>query len=79
MMGLPIAGVKSLSEDRPFRVYNGQTEYAKWLFTYFDLEVQRLPGQGNRPRPGQQQVTPGSTGRPPGRPGSTGNPPNRQP
>ena len=36
--GLPIAGVKSLSEDRPFRVHKGQQDYAMWLFTILDLE-----------------------------------------
>ena len=73
-MGLPIAGVKSLSEDRPFRVYNGLTDYAQWLFTYFDLEVQRLPGQGNRPRPGQRPgQIPGSAGTPGNAPTGTPN------
>ena len=44
--GLPIAGVKSLCEDKPFRVYKGETEYAKWLFTYLDLQVPGLAGTG---------------------------------
>ena len=39
---LPIAGVKSLSTDKPFRVYKGQSEYRLWLFTYLDLLA---PGQ----------------------------------
>jgi type II secretory pathway pseudopilin PulG len=38
--GLPIAGVKSLSQDRPFRVHKGQQDYAMWLFTILDLEGQ---------------------------------------
>jgi type II secretory pathway pseudopilin PulG len=42
--GLRIAGVKSLCEDKPFRVYKDQTEYAQWLFTYLDLE-QATAGQ----------------------------------
>ncbi len=41
--GLPIAGVKSLSEDRPFRVYKGQQDYSMWLFTILDLEGQLAP------------------------------------
>jgi type II secretory pathway pseudopilin PulG len=38
--GLPIAGVKCLSKDRPFRVYKGQRDYSLWLFTILDLEPQ---------------------------------------
>jgi hypothetical protein len=36
--GLPIAGVKSLCDETPFRVYKEEVEYSKWLFTYLDLE-----------------------------------------
>jgi type II secretory pathway pseudopilin PulG len=50
--GLRIAGVKSLCEDSPFRVYKQLTEYSQWLFTYLDLEQQQIPGQG---RPGAKQ------------------------
>ena len=42
--GLPIAGVKSLSKDRPFRVYKDQRDYSLWLFTVLDLEPQVPPG-----------------------------------
>ncbi len=42
-IGLPIAGVKSLCEETPFRVYKGETEYKKWLFTYLDISG---PGGG---------------------------------
>jgi type II secretory pathway pseudopilin PulG len=52
--GLPIAGVKSLCEEKPFRVYNGLTEYSQWLFTYLDLERQTVPGQGQGQ--GQRQL-----------------------
>jgi hypothetical protein len=44
--GLPIAGLKSLCTEKPFRVYKGETEYAKWLFTYLDLQVPGLGGSG---------------------------------
>lgn len=44
--GLPIAGLKSLCRDKPFRVYKGETEYAMWLFTYLDLQVPGLAGKG---------------------------------
>jgi len=37
-IGLPIAGVKSLCEETPFRVYKGESEYSKWLFTYLDTQ-----------------------------------------
>jgi type II secretory pathway pseudopilin PulG len=74
--GLPIAGVRSLCEDDPFRVYNGLTEYREWLFTYLDLEQPQLPGRGRQPGaqpPGAGQRRPG-LGRPgPGRPGSRPN------
>jgi hypothetical protein len=46
--GLPIAGVRTLCEDHPFRVHNGLTEYREWLFTYLDLELQAAPGQRKR-------------------------------
>jgi hypothetical protein len=52
LSGLPIAGVKSLSTDKPFRVYNGLTEYSQWLFSYFDLEQQQLPGNPGMNPPG---------------------------
>jgi type II secretory pathway pseudopilin PulG len=48
--GLPIAGVKSLSTDRPFREYKGMSDYSQWLFTYLDLEgaggAGRVTGRG---------------------------------
>ena len=36
--GLQIIGVKSLCTDRPFRVWNGLSDYAEWQFTVYDLE-----------------------------------------
>ncbi len=53
-IGLPIAGVRTLCDDKPFREYNGQTEYDQWQFTYFDLENQQLPG-GQRGRGGNNR------------------------
>jgi hypothetical protein len=44
MEGLPIAGVRTLCEEKPFRYYKGMTEYREWLFTYLDLEMQQVPG-----------------------------------
>jgi hypothetical protein len=55
--GLPIAGVRTLCEDKPFRVYNGLTNYNEWLFTYLDLELRAMPGQGNNRG---KQLNPGS-------------------
>lgn len=46
--GMLIAGVRTLCEEEPFRVYNGLTEYSEWLFTYLDLEAQRARGTGSR-------------------------------
>jgi len=56
LSGLPIAGIRTLCTDKPFRVYNGLTEYSKWLFTYFDLERAQVPGgvrgdAGQAPQP----------------------------
>lgn len=68
--GLPIAGVKSLCKDKPFRVYQDQTEYARWLFSIFDLTGQ--PGAAGRtgnPPPSQGQRAPGTLPPPPRPPG----------
>jgi type II secretory pathway pseudopilin PulG len=54
--GLRIAGVKSLCEETPFRVYKDQTDYAQWLFTYLDLEQQ---GAAGAPGGEQNQQSPG--------------------
>lgn len=69
LSGLPIAGVRTLCEDDPFRVYNGLTEYSEWLFTYLDLEQPQLPGRagqqpglpqsGNQQQPGRRSNRPG--------------------
>ncbi len=47
-IGLPIAGVKTLCEDTPFRVYKGETEYGKWLFTYLDVTGPGGAGKGKQ-------------------------------
>lgn len=57
LAGLPIAGVKTLCKDEPFREYNGLTEYAEWRFTFLDLEVPQAPGLGG-PGSGRQGATP---------------------
>jgi type II secretory pathway pseudopilin PulG len=73
--GLTIVGVKSLSTDKPFRVWNGLTAYADWQFTVYELQNQQPGGRGNTGAGGQgQQQNPGSGGRTKGRPGGgTGN------
>jgi hypothetical protein len=60
--GLPIAGVKTLCKDKPFRVYQDQTEYARWIFSIYDLEGP--PGEGGEAPP----PTPVGTNPPPGSP-----------
>jgi len=71
--GLPIAGVKSLSTDKPFRVFRDQENYAKWLFAFNDQDLQPPPVPGSGPAtpprfPGQTpgqfpgQLTPGKQG-----------------
>jgi type II secretory pathway pseudopilin PulG len=51
--GLPIAGVKSLCKDRPFRRYREKELYSEWVFSIFDLEPRQpaisQPGQGGQP------------------------------
>lgn len=71
--GLPIAGVKSLATEEPFRVYRGLSDYSQWQFTIYDLQNLQTPGQSaGQPRPG------GSAGRGarPGNPGGAGQPRN---
>jgi hypothetical protein len=82
--GLPIAGVKSLCEDKPFRVFRDQEDYSKWLFAFNDQDMQPppLPGQGPAvppqfpgQRPGAfpgQLTRPGGAGGQPG--GASGQP-----
>jgi hypothetical protein len=72
LAGLPIAGVRTLCKDNPFRVYNGQTEYSKWLFSYLDLERTQIPGGV---RAGQGQPGQGGIGQPPPGTGGIGQPP----
>jgi len=36
--GMPIAGVKTKSKDRPFRKYKDKSEYKEWVFSIFDLD-----------------------------------------
>lgn len=71
--GLPIAGVRTLCDEDPFRVYNGLTEYREWLFTYLDLEQAQVPGRGRQPggRPGRNPGQPGF-GQPRGNQGQPG-------
>jgi type II secretory pathway pseudopilin PulG len=57
LQGLPIAGVKSLSQDLPFRVYKGNSFYTDWHFTFMDLE-KGLAGGRNRQQQQQQQQQP---------------------
>jgi len=64
VVGLNLAGVKSLCQDPPFRFYKGLTSYAEWRFTYADIEGDRQGGPPGQPgQPGQ-----------PGRPGAPGGP-----
>jgi hypothetical protein len=63
-IGIPIAGVKTLSTDEPFRHYNGVADYSQWQFTYIDLETGFAQVGGGRRGgrtglPGQQGAVPG--------------------
>jgi hypothetical protein len=63
--GLPLAGVKTLSSDKPFRVYRGLSDYSQWQFTIYDLQNLQTPGQSaGQVRPGD----PANRGRRPGSP-----------
>lgn len=57
IQGLPLAGVKSLCKEKPFRIYKEQTEYSRWLFTVYDLDMVQpavpVPGGGPIPQPAQ--------------------------
>ncbi len=44
--GLPIAGVKSLCTNKPFRVLNDVEDYSQWLFSVLDLDRATGPGAG---------------------------------
>jgi type II secretory pathway pseudopilin PulG len=46
LTGLPIAGVRSLSDDKPFRVYREEEDIQNWLFTVLDIDNPRVPGSG---------------------------------
>jgi len=50
LAGLPIAGVRSLCKDKPFRVYREKTQYSEWQFTIFDLDNPQAVG-GQPPTP----------------------------
>lgn len=51
--GLPIAGVKSLCKEKPFRVRHEEAEYSMWLFTVFDADpLAPVPGQQGTPQTG---------------------------
>jgi hypothetical protein len=61
--GLSIVGVKSLCTDKPFRVWNGLSDYSEWQFTVYDLENQQrsgsaIPQQGGGSR--KQNLGPGA-------------------
>jgi type II secretory pathway pseudopilin PulG len=44
--GMLIAGVRTLCDEKPFRLHNGLTEYSEWMFTYLELENQRQQRKG---------------------------------
>jgi hypothetical protein len=61
--GLRLAGVRTLCDDEPFRIYKGQERYSDWLFTWVDLEKPKVPGQGGLQRGrGQQRRQQGALG-----------------
>jgi hypothetical protein len=70
--GLTIAGVKTLCTDEPFRVIDGQLDYADWKFTFMDLLQPKIPGQGKRGQRGGQAPGIGGPGNNPQRPGLGG-------
>jgi hypothetical protein len=58
-IGLPIAGVKSLCTETPFRVYKGESQYEKWLFTYLDLQGPGGAAKGKGSNRGQKNTVGG--------------------
>lgn len=74
--GLPIAGVKSLCKDKPFRILNDREAYEDWTFTVLDLNeaktgipghLQPPAGQEQSPLQRGQQPNPGTRLQSPGR------------
>jgi hypothetical protein len=69
-IGIPIAGVKTLCTDDPFRMFNGVLDYSQWQFTYIDLQTglasASAPGRGMQRGVGGQAG--GAQGQPPGLP-----------
>lgn len=64
--GLPIAGVRTLCKDTPFRVFRDQDEYDKWLFTFQDQDLlPPIPGQPATPRAGSMPGGQGAQAYPP--------------
>lgn len=59
LAGLTIAGVRTLSEDKPFRVYLNEEQYENWLFTVLDLDQARVPGTDRNPGAGNRGSGPG--------------------
>lgn len=55
--GLPIAGVKTLSDLTPFRIYRGLSSYSEWQFTAIDLQT-GLAQAGGPTNPNQNPPTP---------------------
>ncbi len=68
LAGLPIAGVKTLCKEKPFRVYNEQNEYALWQFTVFDVDkmLGLAPGSSPAAQAGGGASPTGTPGAPPG-------------
>jgi predicted Zn-dependent peptidase/type II secretory pathway pseudopilin PulG len=57
--GLPIIGVKSLCDKKPFRVHKNLREYSEWQFTVYDfLNQGRQQAGQDRQGPGQRTNIP---------------------
>jgi type II secretory pathway pseudopilin PulG len=60
--GQLIAGVRSKSKARSFRVLNGRTTYADWQFTYVPWKPGGQPTVPGSPQPGGRPGPPGTPG-----------------
>jgi hypothetical protein len=65
-IGLPLAGVKSLCTDKPFRMHNGVSDYSQWLFTFIDLQTgfKQAGGPGVAAPPGGSPGLPNQPNQP---------------
>jgi type II secretory pathway pseudopilin PulG len=61
-VGLPIVGVRTLSDDKPFRLWRDLENYDEWKFTYLDFSPRQTGAPPGQQPPGGQQGQQGQQG-----------------